>query len=278
MDELCNYINFIPSVVPLKESSDEDFWFIFYKNKLLVTVNNENITIPTTKVLSELTLSKAFEQYLGLFGAISCKVAYLSEAPLLPVGMEFKDLRSVGNQIEENLFFVCGKASQIIHWEESHLFCGHCGAKTEQSPTERAKICPKCGSMNYPRISPAIIVAVTKGESLLLAHNNNFPQGFYSVIAGFVEPGETFEDCVKREVFEEVGIKVKNVKYFSSQPWPFPNSIMIAFTAEYESGNIKADGVEIGNADWFTVDTLPNIPSKISVARKLIDNFIASSK
>jgi NAD+ diphosphatase len=126
----------------------------------------------------------------------------------------------------------------------------------------------------YPRISPAIIVAVTRDDEILLAHNNNFKQNRYSVIAGFVEPGETFEDCVKREVMEEVNVKVKNIKYFSSQPWPFPDSLMIAFTAEYDEGEIRPDGIEIGDAGWYKRDNLPEVPTNTSVAGRLIQWFL----
>ena len=186
----------------------------------------------------------------------------------------FSNLREASSDLTLNSFLLCGKASQILDWDKNHEFCGRCGSKTIILENERAKKCPKCNLINYPRISPAIIVAITKGNQILLAHNKNFIPGLYSVIAGFVEPSETLEDCVKREVFEEVGIKIKNITYFGSQPWPFPNSLMIAFFAEYKSGEIKVDGNEIVSADWYEVDKLPDIPQKHSVARKLIDTFI----
>ena len=141
----------------------------------------------------------------------------------------------------------------------------------EDKKDERAKECPKCGLLNYPRISPAIIVAVLKGNQILLARSRRFPGGFYSVLAGYVEPGETLEECVRREVFEEVGIEVKNIRYFGSQPWPFPDSQMIAFTAEYLSGDIKPDESEIVDAGWFLPENLPEIPGKISIARSLLE-------
>jgi NAD+ diphosphatase len=143
---------------------------------------------------------------------------------------------------------------------------------------ERAKVCPKCGYLAYPRIAPAIIVAILNGDKILLAHNRNFRNNIYSLIAGYVEPGETFEQCVAREVGEEVGIRVKNIKYFGSQPWPFPYSIMVAFTAEYDGGEITPDGFEIVDAGWYSHDNLPFIPAKGSVARKLIDLYIEKFK
>ena len=139
---------------------------------------------------------------------------------------------------------------------------------------ERAKKCPKCGLSNYPRISPAIIVAVIRDGQLLLAHNNQFTKDLYSVVSGFLEVGETFEECVVREVKEETGITVKNINYFGNQPWPFPNSIMIGFTAEYAGGEIQVDGKEIGNANWFSSTEMPLIPNGLSIAKKLIDWFV----
>jgi NAD+ diphosphatase len=140
-------------------------------------------------------------------------------------------------------------------------------------PEERAKQCTACSSRVYPRISPAVIVAITREDKLLLARASRFKTGMHSVIAGFVEPGETLEECVRREVSEEVGLEIKNIRYFSSQPWPFPDSLMIAFTAEYSSGEITVDNSEIVEANWYKADELPEIPGKASVARKLIDWF-----
>ena len=130
---------------------------------------------------------------------------------------------------------------------------------------------------HFPRLAPAVIVAVTKGDKILLAHSSEWRGKLYSVLAGFVEPGETFEECVEREIMEEVGIKVKNIRYFGSRPWPFPHSLMVGFTAEYESGEITIDQVEITDAQWFTSDNLPLVPGKISIARQLIDWFVETN-
>ena len=172
------------------------------------------------------------------------------------------------------MFWVAGRAIQIVNWNNDHKYCGRCGTLTKVLEGERAKKCSKCGLINYPRISPAIIVAVVKEGKLLLAHNNQSPKELYSVVAGFVEPGETFEECVLREVREETGVAVKNIKYFGNQPWPFPNSLMIGFTAEYDGGEIQVDGKEIGHADWYSPSEMPLTPDSISIAKKLIDWFI----
>ncbi|HNW93710.1 MAG TPA: NAD(+) diphosphatase, partial [bacterium] len=176
--------------------------------------------------------------------------------------------------IDEDLFRVCGRGLQLLHWEKTNVFCGRCGARTRAHEQERARVCPQCGLTVYPRISPAVIVAVARGGKILLARNRNFRRAFHSVLAGFIEPGETFEDCVRREIREEVGISVGNIRYFGSQPWPFPDSLMVGFTADYEHGELAVDGREIVQADWYAPDCLPPIPPPGSISRKLIDCFV----
>ena len=136
-----------------------------------------------------------------------------------------------------------------------------------------------CGNLVYPRISPCVIVLVTKGEELLLAHNKNFPGNFYSTLAGFIEPGESAEDSLKREVLEEVNIRIKNLTYFGSQSWPFPSQLMLGFHAEYETGEVKPDGVEIDKADWFNYKKLPQVPpANISISGQLIESYVRKLK
>jgi NAD+ diphosphatase len=166
------------------------------------------------------------------------------------------------------------RAVQILEWNENHRFCGACGEATVRKTEEHARVCRKCGQVFYPRMSPAVIVAITKGNKLLLARNKNFPPGRYSVLAGFVEAGETLEECIKREIKEEAGIEVKNIRYFGSQSWPFPNSYMLAFTAEYDKGEIRLDDSELADAGWFGADEMPQIPGSISISRRLIDWFV----
>jgi NAD+ diphosphatase len=175
--------------------------------------------------------------------------------------------------IPDTLIWIAGRGNQFLHWHLTHRYCGKCGRETENKTDERAKICPRCQHINYPRLSPAVIVAIVKDDRILLARNRKYKGSFYSVLAGFVEPGESLEQCVRREIKEEVGITVKNVRYFGSQPWPFPDSLMIAFVSDYDAGEIAVDGSEIIEAAWFSKDELPHIPPKISIARQLIDWF-----
>jgi NAD+ diphosphatase len=187
-------------------------------------------------------------------------------------------LRDYFGLLQEDLIWIAGRANQLVDWNRNHQYCGKCGQPNKDKSDERAKICPGCGAVNYPRLSPAIIVAVTKQDQILLANNKRFKTGYYSVLAGFVEPGENLEECVAREIREEVGITVKNIRYFGSQPWPFPNSLMVAFTAEYAAGEIDVDTSEIVDAGWFTGQTLPSIPPRITIARHLIDWFLENRR
>lgn len=271
------YLNFVPGVKIPEVKNDTDLWFIYCENKLIVEVN-EPLSIPNWGKVKSLETNFIRVHYLGSLEGVNCYCAELAQFFSLPDYMEFKALRPASASLPDKLFAVAGKALQVIEWDKTHQFCGRCGSKTNSMENERAKECPNCGLINYPRISPAIIVAIKKDDKILLAHNKRFVNNMYSVIAGFVEPGETFEECVKREVFEEVGLQVKNIKYFHSQPWPFPNSVMIGFTADYADGEIKVDGVEIDKAGWFSVDELPNVPTRVSIAGKLINAFIDENK
>ena len=204
-------------------------------------------------------------------------VSGLFTSPSEPIpGFAFMDLRTIWRNLSEAMFLISGRAIQLLAWDSQNRYCGKCGSPTLDKDGERVKVCTQCGLLRYPKISPAVIVAVVRDDTILLAKNKQSPIGFYSMLAGFVEPGESLETCVKREIFEEVGLQVANVRYFGSQPWPFPDSLMLGFTAEYAEGEITVDGVEIAEATWFGVNDLPKIPPVGSISRKLIDWFVAS--
>ncbi len=263
-----------PAVTPQNVNEGKIYWLGFCENKMLVKVENSNYSIPYLNNLQQINLSPVRTQYLGLLKGSPCYSAEIASEENIPVGMEFISLRALFELIDMDLFLLAGKAFQIVLWDQSNQFCSRCGCATEQPPDERAKKCPKCGLISYPQICPAIITAVCKGDKILLAHAKAFKNDMHSLISGFLEPGETLEECVQRELMEEVSIKVKNIKYFGSQPWPYPNSLMVGFTAEYESGEISVDGTEIEKADWFSPDNLPELPSQVSIARQIIDWYI----
>lgn len=266
------YKRYKPAVIQVCMTNIPAYWFIFKENKLLINPKN-NLKIPFTNSLKELSIFPIRKHYLGTLDESLCYTAEVTPDTLAPEGMEFQDLKSLYEALDEDIYLLAGKAIQIINWDKNHQFCGKCGAPTSTFDHEFAKICPECGHMSFPRISPTIITAIIKDGKILMA-KHSYRENMYGLIAGFVEPGETLEECVGRETEEEVGLKLKNIKYFGSQPWPFPHSLMVGFTADYESGEIKVDGKEITEAKWFAPDEIPRIPSKMSIARELIDWFI----
>jgi NAD+ diphosphatase len=165
---------------------------------------------------------------------------------------------------------LAGRAAQVLEWDRAHRFCGACGTPTEHAPGERARRCPACSRVAYPRVSPAMMVLVWRAGELLLGRSPHYVPGVYSALAGFVEAGESLEDCVHREVAEEVAVTVQDLRYYGSQSWPFPHSLMVAFTARWSSGEIVPQASEIEHAGWFAPDALPNIPPRFSIAGHLI--------
>lgn len=263
--------------LPKSGRSATDWWFVFCGNKLLVKTTAIDARIPSYSDLIRVEQNLSRIHYLGTFDCFPCYSAEVGEHSINPEGMVFQELRPLLGLLSEEIFSVAARAFQILHWDRTHQFCGRCGSGTELKDEERARVCMQCGLVNYPTMSPAIIVAVIKGAEILLARSHRFHTGFYSVLAGFVECGETFEQCVRREVREEVGINVENIHYLASQPWPFPNTLMVAFTADYAGGVVTADNVEITDARWFNADNLPATPPKGTISRRLIDWFVEKS-
>ncbi|HXM80862.1 MAG TPA: NAD(+) diphosphatase [Burkholderiales bacterium] len=209
--------------------------------------------------------------YLGRLAGVDCWAAELDPAAEPPLGMSWEGLRALFSVLEDSHFALAGRALQLVDWDRTHQYCGRCGTPTEPKREERVRVCPACKLSAYPRVAPAVMALVRRGRELLLARSPHFPAGMYSALAGFVEPGESLEQCLAREVAEEVGVRISNIRYFASQPWPFPHSLMIAFVCDWASGEISPQAAEIDDANWFDVLQLPKLPSKISIARRLID-------
>jgi NAD+ diphosphatase len=281
-------VNFISDSIPSGSGREPAYWFIFQEDRLLMwPAGGETAAVPRVAAVSELGVAPLRSLYLGRLhdddgrpGDCYC-TEIAADAPL-PQGVIAEGLRQAYPRLGDVLFAIAGRAVQIVAWDRTNRFCGQCGAPTETLPHERAKRCPQCGLVSYPRISPAIIIAVvrrTEQETcILLARNHRFPTGRYSVIAGYVEPGESLEECARREVAEEVSIQIEEIRYFDSQPWPFPNSLMIGFTAEYAGGEIALEEGELADARWFAAGALPDLPPKMTIARRLIDWFLAANE
>jgi NAD+ diphosphatase len=256
--------------------TDDALCFVFVGRSMLVKANGvPGVSIPRPADLRELRRAPADRAYVGRFEGAPCWAVDFVEIADLPAGLALRDLRPLLDELPADQAALASRAAQLLHWRRTHRRCGHCGGPTHDAREGGGRRCRRCGLTVFPHLSPAIIVAVVREGRLLLARGSRFPDGFYSVLAGFVEPGETLEACVRREVREEVGIEIDDLRYFGSQAWPFPDSLMIAFTAQHAGGEICADGEEILEARWVGPDELPRVPSRASIARRLIDWFVA---
>ena len=253
-----NYqIDFSDEITP----DDGDYLFIFNEERELYLTEDKRLP----KSLDGFDVN--FCLFIGRYNGIDSFVVNVkSEGSFYPLYEVY--------EFNHDLYHIAGKAVLVNDWYISHRFCGRCGAKTQLDEKEMMLKCPECGQVHYPRIAPAIIVAIRKDDELLMAKHSYHDNIRFALIAGFVEPGESIEEAVHREVSEEVGIKIKNLKYMKSQSWPFPNSLMLGFTAEYESGDIKVDGDEILKAKWFKKEDIIRYESDISISDWLIQNFI----
>jgi NAD+ diphosphatase len=270
---------FVPALHPPDEPPRAALWFAFSGDRLLVRPDAERATLLDYADLAKLGVAFDEGHYLGRLDADLDCYAVAIDASEAPEGAALEGLRALYGRLSEEQFSIAGRAVQILLWDKTHRFCGRCGQPTVNAPGERAKLCPQCGLLNFPRLSPAVIMLIRRGEDeFLLARNRAFADGFFSVLAGFVEPGESLEEAVAREVREEVSLEIRDIRYFGSQPWPFPHSLMIGFTANYISGEIQPQADEIAEAHWYSRrGELPRLPGKLSIARRLIDAFLESA-
>lgn len=271
--------NFNAEAMPPKTYDEAAWWFIFSNRKLLVHVDRDNkrriLGIPQVTSPDELAIPTTQHNFLGELEGVSCWAAEVEERVELAEGLSFVNPRFLFGQVDEMIRRVAFRAIFVNDWDRDNQFCGRCGTKMEYG-TDRSKVCPNCKLTRYTRISPAVIMMVRKDDKILLGRNNRHPEGFWSILAGFVDPGESLEETVAREVKEEVGLNVKNITYFGSECWPFPDSMMLGFMCDYDSGEFVLED-EIMEAGWFAADELPqNIPTgDISIAGRLIEHFKA---
>lgn len=256
-----------------EKPENDDYLFCYSENQLLLLKNGQP---PQWNNIKHLINHEKNELYC--FGSYQGKACLLLANP--PEKAEtsdqllFRNLRSCHETLSDALFQIAGLGRQLQYWRLTHCYCGRCGAKTVDKPEERVKFCPACQYLSYPQLHPCVIVLVTRGPLLLLARSPHFQPGVYSTLAGFIEPGESAENAVSREVKEEVNLTIKNLRYCCSQPWPFPNSLMLGFHAEYASGELKIDPTELEDAQWFKPEKLPLLPSPFSISRRLIETHL----
>ncbi|EKN13694.1 hypothetical protein HMPREF1076_02973 [Parabacteroides goldsteinii CL02T12C30] len=243
------------------------YWFIFFNDQLLLQKKGETYTIPYSinppvpvKNVLEVSLLEDMPAC-----AASVDTPLEETAEYLPMG-----LRASYDYLDPILHKIAGKAYELIYWDQHSRFCPSCGTKTVMQTTI-SKQCPNCKYEIYPVVSPAILVLIRKGDAILLVHARNFRGSFYGLVAGFLETGETLEECVRREVMEETGLEINNITYFGNQPWPYPSNLMVGFIADYVSGTIRLQDEELSEGAFFTKDNLPELPRKLSLARKMID-------
>lgn len=243
------------------------YWFIFFNDQLLLQKKGETYTIPYSinppvpvKNVLEVSL---LEDMPACTASVDTPLEETAE--YLPMG-----LRASYDYLDPVLHKIAGKAYELIYWDQHSRFCPSCGTKTVMQTTI-SKQCPNCKYEIYPVVSPAILVLIRKGDAILLVHARNFRGSFYGLVAGFLETGETLEECVRREVMEETGLEINNITYFGNQPWPYPSNLMVGFIADYVSGTIRLQDEELSEGAFFSKDNLPELPRKLSLARKMID-------
>lgn len=270
-------MDFIAQYDPSRNSLEDGYWFLFRKGGLVVRgAEGRDPDILKRELrfrdpaLEDMGSRVRRAHYFGTLGKISCFTGEVDSDGEFTPGFSSVDLRKLFGKIPVDFMTAARFAAHLLHWDRNARYCGCCGSPNRDKEDERAKICPSCGNISYPRLSPAVIVAILDGKRILLAHNKRFMAPVYSLIAGFVEMGEDLETCVAREVEEEVGVKVKNIRYFGSQPWPFPDSLMAGFIADYAGREVRVDTKELVDAKWFSPPDMPNLPPSDSIARRIL--------
>jgi NAD+ diphosphatase len=255
------------------ETTAGRLWFAFRGRELLLSAAG---ALPEGGGLEALGTLPLGVQFLGELDGRRCYGAELAADAAPPAGAAFCDLKRLLDRLPPRTVALAGRALELIEWDRAHRFCGACGAPTVQPDDRKVRICTnaRCRREHYPRISPVVIVAVERGEEILLGRSPHFPPGVYSALAGFVDAGETAEEAVHREVFEETRVRIRNLRYFASQPWPFPHSLMLGYQADYEAGDIVCAADELEDAAFFHVDRLPAaFPSRATIAHWLLRDF-----
>lgn len=260
----------------MDKNTEACYWFVFYQDKLLLKKlpGKAGYEVPLS-VESPVPVPRGncVHSITPMGGDVPCKTFSIDYE--YPEDERFRmwGLRASWDVLPEMYYLKAGKAKEILYWDAHNRYCGVCG-KPMVMATDISKKCTCCGNTVWPQLATAIIVLIYRGDKILMVHARNFKGDFYGLVAGFVETGETLEHAVRREVMEETSLTIRNLKYFSSQPWPYPCGLMVGFTAEYESGELKLQESELSGGRWVSKDNLPQIPRELSLARKLIDLWL----
>jgi NAD+ diphosphatase len=265
-------MRFMPAVAPVADATPEAWCFAFVEGQLLLVEQPEGHAL-TPQPWSLFEPHEPARHYLGQLDGIDCWAFTLKEPP---PGFKRTPLRTAMMSFDDALMGVAGRAAQVLEWDRAHRYCGVCGTPTVLQASERSRKCPACGHTAYPRLSPAMMVLVWRDGEVLLARSPHYVPGVYSALAGFVEAGESIEQCIHREVAEEVGVQVTDLRYYGSQSWPFPHSLMIAYTARWTGGGIVKQEGEIEDAQWYPLDRLPKIPPRFSISGHLIRDTVVA--
>lgn len=255
----------------------EGLWFVFAGPNVLVQEGQDRVALPRARLSEELDMDVLEPIYMGRLDGVSCVAARLPDEQI-PHGYVARDLRGLYGLVAEPVWVTAGVAFQLVQWTANTRYCPRTGQPTRLKAGEWAMECPSCDLLQYPPLHPCVIVLVHDGDRILLTRQSSWPPGRYGLVAGFVEPGETLEQCLAREVREETDLAVDDIRYFASQPWPFPHQLMCGFTARYAGGQITIDTTELEDASWFQIDALPILPAPLSIARRIIDAHVAAYK
>lgn len=266
------FLRVYPPAAPV---AGRTIWLPFRGGELLVREEGEQLTLIDGDDLVELLATP--HVYFATFDTAACVACEIGEAAVVPSGYAAVGLRSLYGRLDDASYQLAGLAAQLLYWRKTSNFCAVCGSATEDVGGDWGRRCSSCGHVTYPRISPAILALIHDGDRVLLTHKPGWSKT-YSLVAGFVEPGESLETCVEREVREEVGVRLNDIRYVGSQPWPFPHQLMIGFTAQYAGDEIAIDQVELDDARWFHVDDLPQLPAPLSLSRQIIDGWVKSRR
>lgn len=259
---------------PTVENSENNRWVLLQGGNLLVCRHGDQVSLPEGPQPDWLQLRHlplCFADWQGF----TVQAASVAADAALPPGIVAEPFNSLQQVIPDDLMSLAGIAKQLLHWQKKSRFCSICNGNLVQMPNTWGKRCNGCGYEHFPQIHPCAIVLIRRDDQLLLIHKPEWVNGRYGLVAGFLDAGESLEECAIREAMEETGVTIKNIRYVASQAWPFPSQVMVGFFADYQSGDIKVDGAEVEDARWFTIGSLPNLPASRSIARYLIDRAVA---